>query len=105
MVAGSPAGFRWRRDSIPLAQLIDASYKEFHSKDREGLYYTQSFAMAYYIMEVLKPKTALKYMVVLKKTQDVEQANAKLFGKERKRLAKIENHFKNYILTVHIRKD
>ena len=93
------------RDSIPLAQLIDASYKEFHSKDREDLYYTQSFAMAYYIMEKLNPKMALKYMVVLKKTQDVEQANAKLFGKERKRLAKMEKHFKKYILTVHIRKD
>lgn len=93
------------RDAIPLEKLIDASYKEFHAKDREGLYYTQSFAMAYYIMKVLKPKTALKYMLVLKKTQDVEKANAKIFGKNRKRLAKVEKHFKNYILTVFIKKD
>ena len=93
------------RDSIPLAQLIDASHKEFHGKDRESLYYTQSFAIAYYIMQVMKPKAALKYMVVLKKTQDVEKANAKLFGKERKGLPKVEKHWKNYMLTVEIKKD
>ena len=75
------------------------------TKDRENLYYTQSFAMAYYIMKVLKPKTALQFMVTLRKTKDVEAANKRLFGKERKNLPRMEKHWENYILKVEIKKD
>ena len=91
------------QDSIPLQKLVDATSKEFHAKDREALYYNQSFAMTYYIMKVLKPKTALQFMVTLRKTKDVEKANRKIFGPERKRLPRIEQHWKSYMLKLEIK--
>ena len=90
------------RDSIPLAKLVDATHKEFHAKDRESLYYTQSFALIYYVMKVLKPAAAVKFMHTLRKSKDVEKANARLFGTGRKKLPRIQKHWKSYILKVKI---
>jgi hypothetical protein len=91
------------RQTIALEQLIDAGYDEFHDKEKEGLYYHQSFAVIDYFMLTTRGKAVRNYMKELKKTKDVEAANAKLFGKERKNLSKVEKKWKSYILKIDIR--
>jgi hypothetical protein len=88
------------RAEIPLEKLIDASYEEFHAKDKESLYYTQSFAMIYFLIQTAGGKAVAGYMQELKKTKDVEAANAKLFGPARKNLKKVEKAFKDYTLAM-----
>ncbi|MEE3198897.1 MAG: hypothetical protein VX254_02615, partial [Planctomycetota bacterium] len=60
-------------------------------------YYSQSFAVMYYFMQLSRGKAAINYMKELKKTGDAEAANAKLFGKKMKNLKKIESHWKGYV--------
>ncbi len=90
------------RTAIPLAELVDARYEQFHAKERETLFYTQSFAVIYYFMKVAKPASVMQYMATLKKTGDVEKANEKLFGKERKNLERVETMWKKYMLDFEI---
>jgi len=92
------------RSAIPLEKLVDAGYKEFHDKETETLHYNQSFAVIYFFMKAAGGKKPLAYARTLRKTQDVEESNAKLFGKERKKLAKVEQTWKRYIAEVEIPK-
>ncbi len=87
------------RQHLPLAQLIDASYEEFHERENESLHYNQSFAFIDFLMQ-LKPngKLVLDYVKELKKTQDSEEALEKLLGKKRKKLEKIEEGLTKYLL-------
>jgi len=85
------------RTQIPLETLLKVTHEEFHDKENESLYYSQSFAVMYYFMQLSRGKAAINYMKELKKTGDPEAANAKLFGKKMKNLKKIESHWKGYI--------
>ena len=85
------------RTQIPFETLLKVTYEEFHDKEHESLYYSQSFAVMYYFMQLSRGKAAINYMKELKKTGDAEAANAKLFGKKLKNLKKIESHWKGYI--------
>jgi hypothetical protein len=90
------------RTAIALGELIDATAEVFHAKERESLFYTQSFSVIYYFMKVAKPTSVLQYMSTLKKTGDVEKANEKLFGKARKNLERVEGLWKKYMLECEI---
>jgi hypothetical protein len=92
------------RSAIPLEKLVDAGYKEFHDKETEQLHYNQSFAVIYFFMKVMGGKKPLAYARTLRKTQNIEKANAKLFGAERKKLTKIERAWKKYMAKVAIPK-
>ena len=85
------------RAQIPLETLLKVTHEEFHEKENEALYYSQSFAVMFYFMQLSRGKAALNYMKELKKTGDPETANTKLFGKKMKNLKKIESHWKGYI--------
>jgi len=85
------------RTQIPLETLLKVTHEEFHDKENEALYYSQSFAVMFYFMQLSRGKAALNYMKELKKTGDAEAANTKLFGKKMKNLKKIESHWKGYI--------
>ncbi len=85
------------RTQIPLETLLKVTHEEFHDKDNEAIYYSQSFAVMFYFMQLSRGKAALNYMKELKKTGDPEAANTKLFGKKMKNLKKIESHWKGYI--------
>ena len=85
------------RTQIPLETLLKVTHEEFHDKENEALYYSQSFAVMFYFMQLSRGKAALNYMKELKKTGDSEAANTKLFGKKMKNLKKIESHWKGYI--------
>ena len=85
------------RTQIPLETLLKVTHEEFHDKENEALYYSQSFAVMFYFMQLSRGKAALNYMKELKKSGDSEAANAKLFGKKMKNLKKIEAGWKNYI--------
>ncbi len=85
------------RTQIPLETLLKVTHEEFHDKENESLYYSQSFAVMFYFMQLSRGKAALNYMKELKKSGDSEAANAKLFGKKMKNLKKIEAGWKNYI--------
>ncbi|MCH2581444.1 MAG: DUF1570 domain-containing protein, partial [Planctomycetes bacterium] len=85
------------RTQIPLETLLKVTHEEFHDKENEALYYSQSFAVMFYFMQLSRGKAAINYMKELKKTGDPEAANTKLFGKKMKNLKKIESHWKNYI--------
>ena len=85
------------RTQIPLETLLKVTHEEFHDKENEALYYSQSFAVMFYFMQLSRGKAALNYMKELKKTGDPEAANTKLFGKKMKNLKKIESHWKGYI--------
>tara|TARA_B100000809_G_scaffold146373_1_gene143918 strand:- start:2125 stop:2994 length:870 start_codon:yes stop_codon:yes gene_type:complete len=85
------------RTQIPLETLLKVTHEEFHDKENEALYYSQSFAVMFYFMQLSRGKAALNYMKELKKTGDPEVANTKLFGKKMKNLKKIESHWKGYI--------
>ena len=85
------------RTQIPLETLLKVTHEEFHDKENESLYYSQSFAVMFYFMQLSRGKAALNYMKELKKTGDSEAANAKLFGKKLKNLKRIEAGWKSYI--------
>ena len=85
------------RTQIPLETLLKVTHEEFHDKENESLYYSQSFAVMFYFMQLSRGKAALNYMKELKKSGDSEAANAKLFGKKMKNLKKIESSWKSYI--------
>ena len=85
------------RTQIPLETLLKVTSEEFHDKENESLYYSQSFAVMFYFMQISRGKAALNYMKELKKTGDPEAANTKLFGKKMKNLKKIEASWKGYI--------
>ena len=85
------------RTQIPLETLLKVTHEEFHDKENEALYYSQSFAVMFYFMQLSRGKAALNYMKELKKSGDSEAANAKLFGKKMKNLKKIEAGWKSYI--------
>ena len=85
------------RTQIPLETLLKVTHEEFHDKENEALYYSQSFAVMFYFMQISRGKAALNYMKELKKTGDPEAANAKLFGKKMKNLKRIEASWKGYI--------
>jgi len=97
------------RSSIPLEKLIDADYKQFHDKDNEQLHYNQSFALVYFFMEKSSFRAPLAFAKALRQTKDdakaVEVANAKLFGKQRKNLKKVEAMWKSYMSQVKIPED
>ena len=85
------------RTQIPLETLLKVTHEEFHDKENESLYYSQSFAVMFYFMQLSRGKAALNYMKALKKTGDPEAANTKLFGKKMKNLKRIEASWKSYI--------
>ncbi|MBL05946.1 MAG: DUF1570 domain-containing protein [Planctomycetota bacterium] len=85
------------RTQIPLETLLKVTHEEFHDKENEALYYSQSFAVMFYFMQLSRGKAALNYMKELKKTGDPEAANTKLFGKKMKNLKRIEASWKSYI--------
>ena len=85
------------RTQIPLETLLKVTDEEFHDKENEALYYSQSFAVMFYFMQLSRGKAALNYMKELKKSGDSEAANTKLFGKKMKNLKKIEAGWKSYI--------
>ena len=85
------------RTQIPLETLLKVTHEEFHDKENESLYYSQSFAVMFYFMQLSRGKAALNYMKALKKTGDPEAANTKLFGKKMKNLKRIEASWKGYI--------
>ena len=85
------------RTQIPLETLLKVTHEEFHDKEDEALYYSQSFAVMFYFMQLSRGKAALNYMKELKKTGDPETANTKLFGKKMKNLKRIEASWKGYI--------
>ena len=85
------------RTQIPLETLLKVTHEEFHDKENESLYYSQSFAVMFYFMQLSRGKAALNYMKELKKTGDPEAANTKLFGKKMKNLKRIEASWKGYI--------
>ena len=85
------------RTQIPLETLLKVTHEEFHDKENESLYYSQSFAVMFYFMQLSRGKAALNYMKELKKSGDSEAANTKLFGKKMKNPKKIEAGWKSYI--------
>jgi hypothetical protein len=92
------------RQGIPVEKLIDATYEEFHDREKEDLYYHQSFALVYYFMQTTKGKGPRAFMKELQKTKDPEKALEKLVGKKRKGIKKIEAHFKIFTKKVVIPK-
>ena len=87
------------RAALSLADLVDATYEQFHDKEQEALHYAQSFALIDFLFQV-KPggKLVLDYAKELKKTSEGEKALGKLFGRDRKDLGKMESAFKRYVL-------
>ena len=90
------------RAHIPLATLVDATYEQFHDKDKEALYYHQSFSVVYFLMKASGGRLPVKFMDTLRDTKDLEAANAVLFGKERKNLEKIEAQWKTFLAGLKI---
>lgn len=90
------------RSQIPLQKLIDATYEEFHDKEKEELYYHQSFAVMYFFMQKTRGKAAVDFARKLKESKDVEEANATLFGKDRNRLKRMEKLWLSYTLKVDV---
>lgn len=90
------------RSALPLEKLVDAGYEEFHDKEKESLHYNQSLAFIYYLMQGKGGKPAFQFADELKKTKDVDKANEKLFGKERKGLKQAETQWKAYTLQVQL---
>jgi hypothetical protein len=93
------------RTAIPLEKLFFASYDEFHSKDdrhKEGLYYTQSFSVIYFLMQGMGGKPAFQFAEELRKTKDPNAAYEKLLGKDRKNLKSLEAKWKQYVLQAKI---
>lgn len=90
------------RSALPLEKLISATADEFHEKDKEELYYSQSFAFVYFLMQAMGGKPVFQYAQELKKTKDPKGAEAKIFGKDRKNLKKIEQTWKQYVLGLKI---
>ena len=86
------------RSALPLQKLVDATHAEFHEKEKEELYYSQSFAFMYFLMQGLGGKQVLDFAKELKKSKDVSLADDKIFGKKRKSLAAIEKKWKEYVL-------
>lgn len=89
------------RTHIPLAELVDATHEEFHDPEKESLHYTQSFAVAYFLMQKSQ-RSVFNFMKELKKTKDLEAAYAKIFGKARKGLKKFEALWKQFVRGVTI---
>lgn len=88
------------RAHIPLENLVDSTYSQFHEKETEGLHYASSFALVHFFMEGKGGKVMLSYGKELKTSGDTEAALAKLFGKKRKKLAKLEKAFKRSMLAL-----
>jgi hypothetical protein len=86
------------RSALPLQKLVDATHAEFHEKEKEELYYSQSFAFMYFLMQGLGGKQVLEFAKELKKSKDVSLADDKIFGKKRKSLGAIEKKWKEYVL-------
>lgn len=83
---------------IPLETLIDADYEQFHDEEKESLSYSSSFSVMYFLMRQTRGKAAVKFAKALRETKSVEAANATLFGKERKRLKRVEKAWKKFTL-------
>lgn len=92
------------RTHIPLEKLIDARYEEFHDKSdksTEALYYGQSFSVICFFMEKTEGRAIVAFMKTLKnKPKEPEAAHAKLFGKDRKNVKKVEAMWKDYLRRV-----
>ena len=88
------------RTAIPLAELVDADHDAFHEKERESLHYAQSFSVIYFFMRATRGKAIIDYMTTLRDTKDPEAANAKLFGKGRKKLRSVEKKWMQFTLGV-----
>ena len=88
------------RSQIPLKKLVDATHEQFHDKEKESLYYHQSFSVMYFFMHNTKGKAAVKFAKELRDSKSVEAANVTLFGKGRKRLKKMESLFKSFTLKL-----
>jgi len=84
------------KQEIPLEKLVDADHEQFHDKDKESLYYTQSFAVIYFLMQSNGGKLVTSFMKELKSGNGIDAANSKLFGADRKNLKKVEKQFKEY---------
>jgi hypothetical protein len=88
------------RSALALQSLVNASHEEFHDKKKESLHYTQSLAFIYFLMQAKGGKPVFQFAEELKKTKDIDLANEKLFGKERKNLKSMESQWKTYTLQV-----
>ncbi len=88
------------RSEIELATLVDATHEQFHEKEKEALYYHQSFAVMFYFMETTRGRAAVKYANALRDKKDVEAANAIFFGKDRKNLKRVAVAWKKFTLNV-----
>lgn len=85
------------RSAIPFKQLIDATHKEFHDKEREALHYAQSFSVVYFLMQGSGMRTKLfRFARSLKQTKDLDQAYEVLFGKDWRNLAAVERSWKAF---------
>jgi hypothetical protein len=85
------------RTNLPLEKLFDASYQEFHDKEKESLHYTQSFSVIYFLMQGMGGKPVFTFASELKKSKDVAAANEKLLGKDRKSLKSLEAKWKAFV--------
>lgn len=90
------------RSQIALEKLVDATHDEFHDKEKEDLYYHQSFAVMYFFMQKTRGKAAVDFARELKESKSVEAANATLFGKDRKRLKRMEKLWLSYTLRLDV---
>jgi hypothetical protein len=90
------------RSALPLEQLVDAGYEQFHDKEKEELHYSQSFAFAYFLMQAMKGKPVFQFASTLEKTKDPKKAEEKVFGKERRNLKRMEAVWKQYTLAVKV---
>ena len=84
------------RQHLPLPDLLDAPREKFYGADDKSLYYNQSMALVYFMMQGMGGKPVHAYAKELKKTKDPEQALVKILGKERKKLKSFEKKFKAY---------
>ena len=56
----------------------------------------------YFFMHNTRGKAAVKFAEVLRDTKSVEEANATLFGKDRRKLSRMEKLFKSFTLRLEL---
>ena len=88
------------RSQIPLGKLVDATYEQFHEKDKEELYYHESFSVMYFFMHNTKGKAAVRFARKLRDSKDVKAANATLFGTDHRKLKKMERLWTSFTLKL-----
>ncbi len=93
------------RSAIPMAELIAATNELFHKKDRESLFYAQSFAVIYYMMQGPgKGRSVFTFARELKKSKNVAKAYEKCFGtkKQEKAVKSLEKRWTVYTAKLQI---